>query len=206
MVESVTACLHTRRIGRVDFVFGGFVFMKVILQQSVPKLGKAGDIVEASNGYFRNFLQPRSLAVLATPGAMKKREEDVEVLRKKAEKAHQEALDLCKKISDHGLVRIGAKAGEGGKLYGKVTNKEVAFAIQKACGIDVDKRLIKLLDDIGALGTYKAIVKLATDAQAEINVEVVMEGTEDKPSKPVQPVADAEPAVDESESELAIAD
>jgi len=180
--------------------------MKVILQQSVPKLGKAGDIVEASNGYFRNFLQPRSLAVLATPGAMKKREEDVEVLRKKAEKAHQEALDLCKKISDHGLVRIGAKAGEGGKLYGKVTNKEVAFAIQKACGIDVDKRLIKLLDDIGALGTYKAIVKLATDAQAEINVEVVMEGTEDKPSKPVQPVADAEPAVDESESELAIAD
>lgn len=204
MVESCTACLHTRRIGRVEFCLGDC--MKVILQQNVPKLGKAGDIVEASNGYFRNFLQPRSLAVLASPGAMKKREEDAEVLRKKADKAQQEALDLCKKISDHGLVRIGAKAGEGGKLYGKVTNKEVASAIQKATGIEVDKRLIKLLDDIGALGTYRAIVKLATDAQAEINVEVVMEGMEDKVSKPVQPVADAEPAADADESDLAIAE
>lgn len=178
--------------------------MKVILQQNVPKLGKAGDIVEASNGYFRNFLQPRSLAVLASPGAMKKREEDVEVLRKKAEKAQQEALDLCKKITDHELVRIGAKAGEGGKLYGKVTNKEVAAAIQKATGVEVDKRLIKV-DDISALGIYKAIVKLAPDAQAEINVEVVMEGMEDKASpKPVQPIADAEPV--EDDSELAIAE
>lgn len=179
--------------------------MKVILQQSVPKLGKAGDIVEASNGYFRNFLQPRSLAVLATPGAMKKREEDAEVLRKKAEKAQQEALDLCKKISDHGLVRVGAKAGEGGKLYGKVTNKEVAAAIHKAVGIEVDKRLIKMSDDIGSLGTYKAVVKLTSEASAEINVEVVQEGMEDKPSKPVQPVADAEPTETE-ETELAVAE
>ena len=179
--------------------------MKVILQQNVPKLGKAGDIVEASNGYFRNFLQPRSLAVLATPGAMKKREEDVEVLRKKAEKAHQEALDLCQKITDHGLIRLGAKAGEGGKLYGKVTNKEVAAAIQKACGVDVDKRLIKI-EDIGALGTYKAVVKLATDAQAEINIEVVMEGMEDKPSKPAQPVADAGPTEASEEDEMTIAE
>lgn len=207
MVESFIACLHTRRIGRVEFCLGDC--MKVILQQNVPKLGKAGDIVEASNGYFRNFLQPRSLAVLASPGAMKKREEDAEVLRKKAEKAQQEALDLCQKITDHGLVRIGAKAGEGGKLYGKVTNKEVAAAIQKATGIEVDKRLIKLLDDIGALGTYRAVVKLASDAQAEINVEVVMEGMEDKASKPLPPVADAEPAAESAEgdeSELAIAE
>jgi len=180
--------------------------VKVILQQNVPKLGKAGDIVEASNGYFRNFLQPRSLAVLATPGALKKREEDVEVLRKKAEKAHQEALDLCQKITDQELVRIGAKAGEGGKLYGKITNKEVAAAIQKATGVEVDKRLIKV-DDIGSLGTYRAVVKLATDAQAEINIEVVMEGMEDKPSKPAQPVADAEPAeASAEEDELAIAE
>lgn len=180
--------------------------MKVILQQNVPKLGKAGDIVEASNGYFRNFLQPRSLAVLATPGAMKKREEDVEVLRKKAEKAHQEALDLCQKITDQAVIRLGAKAGEGGKLYGKVTNKEVAAAIQRVCGVEVDKRLIKV-DDIGALGTYKVVVKLATDAQAEINIEVVQEGTEDKPSKPAQPVADAESSeASADEDEMAIAE
>ncbi len=202
----VIDCLLTRapQLGVLNFVWG-ITIVKVILQQNVPKLGKAGDIVEASNGYFRNFLQPRSLAVLATPGALKKREEDVEVLRKKAEKAHQEALDLCQKITDQGVIRIGAKAGEGGKLYGKITNKEVASAIQKATGVEVDKRLIKV-EDIGALGTYKAVVKLATDAQAEIHVEVVMEGMEDKPSKPAQPAADAESAEAATEDEMAIAE
>ncbi|HEY9786863.1 MAG TPA: bL9 family ribosomal protein, partial [Candidatus Obscuribacterales bacterium] len=71
--------------------------MKIILQHNVPKLGKAGDIVEASPGYFRNYLQPRRLAVLATDGALKKREEDLEALRRKADKAHQEAVDYCEK-------------------------------------------------------------------------------------------------------------
>src|SRR5271170_7785348 len=99
--------------------------MKVILRENVVKLGKAGDVVEAAPGYFRNFLEPRKLAVQATPGALKKREEEVEILRKKAEKLHEVDLALVEKIKALGGVKISAKAGEEGKLYGKVTNKEI---------------------------------------------------------------------------------
>lgn len=176
--------------------------MKVILQQNVPKLGGAGDIVEAAPGYYRNFLQPRSLAVLATTGALKKRDEDTEILRKKADKAKQEAQDLCQKITDLGTIRIGAKAGEGGKLYGKVTNKEVAAAIKKATEIDVDKRLIKMSNDIGQLGIYKVSVKLAQDAQAELNIEVVPEGTEDKIPAPAKEASADNEASDADDNEV----
>jgi large subunit ribosomal protein L9 len=150
--------------------------MKVILQQTVQKLGKAGDIVEASPGFYRNFLQPRKLAVLATDGALKKREEDKEALRRKAEKAHQESVELADRITALQTIRIMARSGEGGKLYGKITNKEIAAAIQKELGQEIDKRLIKT-DDISALGTYKASIKLATDVQSNFNVEVLAEGS-----------------------------
>src|SRR5215831_7532317 len=86
--------------------------MKVILQQNVQKLGKAGDVVEAAPGFFRNFLQPRKLAVLATDGTLKKREEDLEALKKKAEQAHQAAVELGEKITALGTIRLEAKAGE----------------------------------------------------------------------------------------------
>jgi large subunit ribosomal protein L9 len=151
--------------------------MKVILQQNVQKLGKAGDIVDASDGYFRNFLQPRKLAVVATNGTLKKREEDIAVLRKRADAAHAEYVALADEITAIGTLRIFTKTGEGGKLYGKVTTKEVGILLEKTLGKEVDKRLIKT-DDMNALGTYKAIVKLAPDVQATINVEVHPEGTE----------------------------
>jgi large subunit ribosomal protein L9 len=147
--------------------------MKVILQQSVQKLGKAGDVVEAAPGFFRNFLQPRKLAVLATDGTLKKRGEDLEAMRKKAEAAHQAAVELGEKITALATIKIQAKAGEGGKLYGKVTNKEIALELKNALEVDVDKRLIKSADDIGALGTYHVVVKVTPDVQAELTVEVV---------------------------------
>lgn len=148
--------------------------MKVILQKNIQALGKIGDVVEAAPGYYRNYLQPRGLAVLASGGAMKKREEDLETLRKRAEQEHQAAVDLSEKITGVGSVKLTSKAGEGGRLYGKVTTKEIAQAISSAVGQEIDKRSVKT-DDIGSLGTYKATVKLATDVQAEINVEVVMQ-------------------------------
>lgn len=146
--------------------------MKVILQQNVQKLGKAGDVVEAAPGFFRNFLQPRKLAVLAGVGTLKKREEDIEALRKKAELAHQNAVELGEKISSLSTIKIQAKAGEGGKLYGKVTNKEIAQELKKALEIDIDKRFIKSADDISALGSYKVVVKVTPEVHAELTVEV----------------------------------
>lgn len=146
--------------------------MKIILQKNVQKLGKIGDVVESKPGYFRNFLQPRGLAVLATDGALKKREEELEALKAKAEKQHQEAIALGEKISGVGYVKISQKAGDGGKLYGKVTNKDIAEVLSKALGLDVDKKGIKTLEEITAVGTYRAYIKVASDVQAEVNVLV----------------------------------
>jgi large subunit ribosomal protein L9 len=151
--------------------------MKVILQDNVQKLGKAGEIVEIKRGYFRNFLQPRGLAVLATKGTLKKRDEDLEAFRRKIEKAHSEAQQLADKISALPPIALNVKAGETGKLYGKVTNKEVTQLIEKNLGQEIDKRLVKILGDINQLGTYKVQVKLTPEVQAEVTLEVILEGT-----------------------------
>jgi large subunit ribosomal protein L9 len=154
--------------------------MKVILQQNVQKLGKAGDVVEAAPGYFRNFLQPRGFAVLATNGTMRKREEDLEGLRKKAEQAHQVNVDLGEKIKGLATIRITAKAGEAGKLYGKVTTKEIAAALKQELGTEVDKRIIKADDEIGTLGHHHVVIKLSPEVHVELDVEVVAEGAKEK--------------------------
>ncbi len=146
--------------------------MKVILQKNVQSLGKAGDVVESAPGYFRNYLQPRGLAVLASDGAMKKRDEDLAAIRKKADDIHQKACDLAERITGVGTLKLTAKAGEGGRLYGKVTNKEIAAELAKILELEIDKRSVKPLEDIGALGTYKVHVKVAPDVQAEFAVEV----------------------------------
>lgn len=146
--------------------------MKVILQQNVAKLGKVGDVVESAPGYFRNFLQPRGLAVVATTGTLKKREEDLEQLRAKAEKIHQQAVELAEKITALGSLKLTAKAGEGGRLYGKITNKEIAQELTTALGTEIDKRVVKTQDEINALGTYHVQVKLMPDVVAELVVEV----------------------------------
>lgn len=150
--------------------------MKVILQHNVQKLGKAGDIVEAKPGFYRNFLQPRGLAVTATTGTLKKREEDLEALKKKAEQTHQAALDLAEKIGALPALKITARVGEGGKLYGKITHKEIAALLEKELGQPVDKRHVKTDEDVAALGTFKVYLKLASDVQAECSLEVSMEG------------------------------
>jgi large subunit ribosomal protein L9 len=168
--------------------------MKVILQQTVLKLGKAGDIVDASAGYYRNFLQPRKLAVLATGGTLKKREEDLAAIRKKADAIHQAAQDLADKISALGAVRITARVGEGGKLYGKITNKEIAQLIENEVGTPIDKRLIKTLEDVSSIGVFKVYVKLAPEVQAELNCEVTIEGGAPPSSAKAAPAPEAAPA------------
>jgi large subunit ribosomal protein L9 len=150
--------------------------MKVILQDNVQKLGKAGEIVEIKRGYFRNYLEPRGLAMLATKGTLKKRDEDLESYRRKAEKAHNEAVAFAEKISSLPPMVMNVKAGETGKLYGKVTNKEVAQLLEKNLGQEIDKRLLKVSGDINATGTYKVQVKLTPEVQAEVQLEVLAEG------------------------------
>lgn len=157
--------------------------MKVILQKNVQSLGKLGDVVEAKPGYYRNFLEPRGLAVLATKGTLKKREEDLEALRAKADKLHKEAMELGDRITALSSVNIDQRAGDGGKLYGKVTNKDIAEAIGKGLGVHVDKKGVKTLEEITALGSYKVYVRVATEVQAELYV-VVYDSTQGEAPKP----------------------
>ncbi len=177
--------------------------MKVILQQNVDKLGKAGDIVDSSDGYFRNFLQPRKLAVVATSGTLKKREEDLESLKKKAAAAHQVSVELAEKINAVQNIVLTVKAGEGGKLYGKITNKEIAQALEKLVGVEIDKRIVRPVDEIAALGIYRVIVKLTPEVQAEITVEVLKEGAPIRVKKEDVPVSEEGAAEGEEQMEPA---
>ncbi len=144
--------------------------MKVILKQDVKGQGKKGELVTVSDGYARNFLFPRGLAVEADSQAMnelRNREESV-AYHKKVEK--DAALAAAETLKDKALT-IHAKAGNGGRLFGSVTTKEVADALEKQIGVKVDKRKITM-NDIKAFGTYTAEVKLYTGVTAEIQVVV----------------------------------
>ncbi len=144
--------------------------MKVILKQDVKGQGKKGELVTVSDGYARNFLFPRGLAAEADSQAMnelRNREESV-AYHKKVEK--DTALAAAETLKDK-TVTIHAKAGSGGRLFGSVTTKEVAEALDKQFGVKIDKRKITMAD-IKAFGSYTAEVKLYSGVTAEIKVAV----------------------------------
>ena len=145
--------------------------MKVILQQDVKGSGKKGELVTVSDGYARNFLLKKGLAIEATPAAVNELN-----MAKKSKEFHEEAqyqqcVESASKI-DGKTVSVKAKAGVGGKLFGSVTAKEIAAAVREAYGIDVDKRKISLDLDIKAFGSYEATVKLHPKVTAKITVSV----------------------------------
>ncbi len=146
--------------------------MKVILTRDVKDLGKAGEVVNVAEGYGRNFLLPRKLAILADAGAMKALEQKRKILEIKGEQLLAEAQKIAEKINDT-KVTITGKAGAGTKLYGSVTNQEIADALMEQHGIKVDKRKIHVTEPIKNIGTYEIPVKLHHDVSANIHVEVV---------------------------------
>lgn len=144
--------------------------MKVILTQDVKNLGKKGEMVSTTDGYARNFLFPRKLATEANAQAMTelKNREDSQNHKIKVEK--EAATQAAEKLSGK-TVKITAKAGQGGRLFGSVTAKEVAETIKKDFGINVDKRKITV-SDIKAFGTYKAQAKFYQGITADFFVMV----------------------------------
>ena len=145
--------------------------MKVILLQDVKSLGKRGELVEASDGYARNYLLPRKLAKEANAQAMNeyKNAENSKNYKIATAKAQAEAQ---KKQLEGKTFHMTARAGQGGKLFGSVTAKQVAEEIKKQYNIVVDKRKVVLESDIKEFGTYKAEVKLYTGITANIDVKV----------------------------------
>lgn len=146
--------------------------MKLILTRDITELGKAGDVVNVADGYGRNYLLPRKLAVEADAGAIKALESKRRVLEVRGEHLLAEAQEIAAKLQDLQVV-VAGKAGSGTRLYGSVTSQEIADALLSQHSIRVDKRKIHITDPIKNLGTYEVPVKLHHDVSASIHVEVV---------------------------------
>lgn len=146
--------------------------MKVILSDDVDKLGKKGDVVVVADGYARNFLVPKGLAMMATKGSLKQAELMQRARADREERAKEEA---AKKVAQLGAtpVYISARAGEGGRLFGSVTNGDVARAIEDQLEEVVDRRNVMLDDPIRSLGTHQVEVKLHEQVTALVTVEVI---------------------------------
>ncbi len=144
--------------------------MKVILTQDVKSLGKKGEMVSVADGYARNFLFPRSLAAEANAQALTELKNREQAAQHKIAVDTQNARDAAAALEGR-TVRVSAKAGANGKLFGSVTAKEVAENIKKQFGIEADKRKITM-DDVKSYGTYEAEVKLYSGISAKIYVQV----------------------------------
>jgi large subunit ribosomal protein L9 len=147
--------------------------MKVILREDVEKLGKAGEVVKVADGFGRNYLIPRQLAVPADVRNLKSLEHDRRVIEARVKKTRKTAESLATRLSSVSLT-IPAKAGEEGKLFGAITSRDIAEALGKA-GIPVDRKTVLLSDPIKQLGDYKVKIKAGGDLAPEISVSVVAE-------------------------------
>lgn len=147
--------------------------MKVILKQTIESLGEEGDLVEVKDGYARNFLLPKNMVESATKGALKNREQNLQRIKAKAEKLHQDSLDRAAKIEALKSIVVEAKAGESGKLFGAVTTKKLAEIILEKTSIEVDRRNITLEKPINHVGEFSLKVKISTKVTAELGVSVV---------------------------------
>ncbi|MDA8082794.1 MAG: 50S ribosomal protein L9 [Nitrospiraceae bacterium] len=147
--------------------------MKVFLREDVKSLGRIGDIVNVSDGYARNYLLPQKLAVEANTKNIKEFEHNKRIIQEKAAKVRDENKALADKLAALTLT-IRAKAGEEDKLFGSVTNMDIAEAL-KAEGHDIDKKKIHIDEPIKRLGAFTAEVKLPQDITAAIKINVVQE-------------------------------
>jgi large subunit ribosomal protein L9 len=146
--------------------------MKLLLRSDVAGLGHKGDVVEVANGYGRNYLVPRGLAMVATAGA-ERQAEAMRRSRKVRDTADRAAAEDIARVLVPAVVTIEARAGAEGKLFGSVTTSEVADAVAEQFDIDIDRRNLHVDDAIREVGTHSVQARLHADVQFSINVEVV---------------------------------
>ena len=160
--------------------------MKVLLVQDVDKLGSAGEVKEVSGGYGRNYLIPKGIAVLATRGHVKQAEERQAAQQKREQASRKDAEAVAARISGQTL-RFTARVGELDRLYGSITNADIADKIQSQLGVEVDRRKIDLDDPIKRIGIYPIKVRLLAGLEPLVNV--VVEGQEGAIELPADPDA-----------------
>jgi large subunit ribosomal protein L9 len=171
--------------------------MKVVLTQDVPNLGKAGEIKEVADGYGRNYLLPKGYASMATKGLIKQAQERAEAQKKRDVKHRSEAEQLAGRLNGQ-TIRFTVRVGELDRLYGSITNVDLAEKIQQQFGLEVDRRKIELGDPIKRAGVYSVPVRFASGVEANLNVVVEGEGGEGA----VAPAANTETtATDDSDEQ-----
>ena len=148
--------------------------MQVILIQDVNNLGGANELVTVKNGYGRNFLIPSKLAVEASSSNLKQLEEKVKQQKKKEAKLLAEINSVIATLQT-GPLKIGAKTGTSGKIFGSVTSVQIARAIKEQKGYEIDRRRIQIIDEVKELGTFKAKVDFGNGHETELEFEVVAE-------------------------------
>ena len=148
--------------------------MEIILIQDVDTLGGINEVVKVRNGYARNFLIPRKMAIEASPGNMKQLEERMKQLKKKEDKMLAGINSVIEKLKEAPL-RIGAKTGTSGKIFGSVTTLQISRAIREQKGYEIDRRKIQIPDEVKELGAYKAVIEFGNGKTAEVEFEVVAE-------------------------------
>ncbi len=146
--------------------------MEVILQKDVKSLGKKGDIVNVAEGYGRNYLLPRGLAIEATAGNIKQVKVEKQTQKKKKERVVEEAQAIASRIDGQKL-QIATKVGESGKLFGAITSQEISDRLKKQYKVEIDKRRIELPEPIKNLGKYNIKVRIHPKIYAEIIVQVI---------------------------------
>ncbi len=148
--------------------------MKVILTEDVASLGKSGDLKDVAHGYARNYLIPKRLAVPASGGTFRAWQHDIASREEIRKKEREEAEIAATRIGSTTLT-MGVKVGEGGKLYGSITSKDIADALSRR-DIDIDRHKIDLEEPLRQLGTYKVAIRVSPESAPEVTVEVEPKG------------------------------
>jgi large subunit ribosomal protein L9 len=148
--------------------------VKVILTSDVESVGKSGELKDVTNGYARNYLIPRHLAVPASGGTYRAWQHDIASREEQRKREREEAEIAAQRISSTTLT-MGVKVGEGGKLYGSITAKDIADALARR-GIDIDRHRIDLEEPLRHLGTYKVAIRVAPEMISEVTVAVEPKG------------------------------
>jgi len=145
--------------------------MRVILKREVRGLGRPGEVKDVADGYAQNFLLPRGLAIEATAGELKHLAQERAVDKAKKDRAHADAEELAARLATITLV-FKLKAGEQGKTFGSVTNKDVADALKKEHGVEIDRTKISLGEPVKTLGTHSVEIRLLPDVRAKVTIAV----------------------------------
>lgn len=146
--------------------------MQVILKQDVDKIGRRGEIVDVSRGYVRNFLVPRGLAEMATPGKLEEVRHEMEEAEERDRRMAERASEIAE-ILNKSVITIEARTGEDERLFGSVTAANIASAIERARDVRIDRRRIRLDEPIKSLGTHQVPIQVHGDIEASVKVIVV---------------------------------